>query len=108
MVQEAHAQALRGRKPLAIGPIVCLAIRNKRSDLLTEEWVARPPGRQHPRAHIVSIMDSGVRGSSQSIADVLTGACNVVSDRRGNYRGSNGQYERDRDAANITQQSPQG
>ena len=42
----------------------------------------------HSRAHIVSIMRSGVRGMSQSIADVLTGACNVVSDRRGNYGGS--------------------
>jgi hypothetical protein len=33
-------------------------------------------------------MQSGLRGLSQSIADVLTGACNVVSDRGRDFGGS--------------------
>ena len=36
----------------------------------------------------VSIMHSRVRGLSQSIANVLTGACSIVSDRARDFGGS--------------------
>jgi hypothetical protein len=56
----------------------------------------------------VSIMHNGVRGLSQSIADVLTGTCSVVSDRARELRGEHGHHERDRDTATIAHHSPKG